>query len=508
DAKLTITTPLATALGNPAQPMHLAGTAAGTSATSALDVTLNVIHYPGELDPGFAAGGVSIAAQNGIAIAHAGGPIGEGAFVGGFLRTEMALNAVPLAFCVDNNGVRSSDPNKCPLGSAPGIGLQSEINGVTSLPNGYAVAGDFTDGGNASGLAAGFTDDAGTHFGRVPTAGILRARGRIAIPGPNNTFLVAGEADGKLLISRFSLGATVKSALVPALDTTFGDAGTGHVIAANVLAMVVTAGTLDNAGRLVLIVMSTAAGFPRSLVRLSPTTGLIDTAFNPQLDPNLEPRAIAVSPQGDIFLSGIVKATEKLYVAKLDTNGAPQTLDSTAGVKADDTTGDILTGGNAIALDAQGRILVSATTNRNPGFHPRLRVVRLLPTGVPDPSFGETMNGIAAIALPALISGTFLATCIDNASCPGNGNCTDAGCSTNCTTDTQCTAPGSQCGNNVCMGVQTEDRSLFVQPDGRIVLVGYASSVFASDFQIAFGPNPLVVNQPRGTAAIVGRFLP
>ncbi|MDB4994101.1 MAG: hypothetical protein JWM74_1533, partial [Myxococcaceae bacterium] len=165
----------------------------------------------------------------------------------------------------------------------------------------------------------------------------------------------------------------------------------------------------------------------------------------------------------------------KLFVTKLNgSNGDPITMASSAEVKASET----VSGGNALLVDGAGRIYVSAMAGSPVA---RLRVLRLLPDGTPDITFGVGENGIAPVDAP----------------------CQSAACTKACASELSCT-PGMTCGSQCNPDTAMEARSLALQPDGRIVLFGYAASYIVGDELACSGS--CSASPPQGDAVVLARF--
>ncbi|MEM6732604.1 MAG: hypothetical protein AAF658_13685, partial [Myxococcota bacterium] len=109
-------------------------------------------------------------------------------------------------------------------------------------------------------------------------------------------------------------------------------------------------------------------------------------------------RGLKVQDDGRVVFSGFAGINPRdVVVGRLDTDGALDT--SFAG---DGALNVSVSGGqdnaSRLALDAQGRILVAIGTDAG-GSSPESALLRVLPTGVPDASFGA--DGVATYSLAA-----------------------------------------------------------------------------------------------------------
>jgi uncharacterized delta-60 repeat protein len=150
---------------------------------------------------------------------------------------------------------------------------------------------------------------------------------------------------------------------------------------------------VDDAGRVLAAAGREAAGAPvllPAVLRFS-ATGIPDTAFAGGIGSTTgEARAIVPLAGGGSIVAGWRGGTtqEAFFVAKLTASGA---LD---GSFSGDGIVDVLGAGaraEAVALDAQGRIVVAGWIPFNTGSETILQavLVRLTAAGVPDPSFGD-----------------------------------------------------------------------------------------------------------------------
>lgn len=125
-------------------------------------------------------------------------------------------------------------------------------------------------------------------------------------------------------------------------------------------------------------VAALAAAPGRSDGEVDPTFGFNGAAVVPRIGPSESPSAMAVAPDGKIVIGGPFTASGgSFFVRRLERDG--------------DLDGSFLTFGYAGALrcllvQPDGRIVV-VWDNQADGAGARVGVIRLLPTGDPDPSF-------------------------------------------------------------------------------------------------------------------------
>jgi uncharacterized delta-60 repeat protein len=211
----------------------------------------------------------------------------------------------------------------------------------------------------------------------------------------NDVNVIAVQADGKIL------AGGVFGALAP---------NGGAAVTRNNIARLETDGRLDQTLAVEGFIMATAVqkdgkiliggemdsilGVPRSNIARLNTDGTLDLVFNPNA--NSDVYAIAVQPDGKILVVGAftsIGGQARNHVARLDpTTGLADSFDP-------NVTGGATSNVYAIAVQADGKILVGGDFD-NVGGQTRKLIVRLDPaTGLPDSSFNPNANGSGASAV-------------------------------------------------------------------------------------------------------------
>jgi hypothetical protein len=340
------------------------------------------------------------------------------------------------------------------------MGARSEDNSVAAIDGGFALAGDYSD--SVDGGAPNIFVGNGNGMRVSPNFPGVTNRARVVVPAGGGSFYVVGESDFHPMVAKFNGALNFD---------TFGTNGVATFPAEQ--ATQVRAAVADAQGNLIVLYQNAAGPrIRRVMVATNPPT--IDPGFLPAPANGVSVRGLAVTSQGDVLVAG-TSAANKLFVAKFNgSDGGPMTMTSTTDVKV----GPGLNGGNGLLVDSTGRIYVSAATTTATA---RLRVLRLLPDGTPDVTFGAGQDGIAAVDAP----------------------CQTAACLTACASELTCT-PGMTCGGQCNPDIAMEGRSLALQPDGHVVLFGYAASSLVGEELACSGS--CSSSPPAGDAVVLARF--
>jgi uncharacterized delta-60 repeat protein len=215
--------------------------------------------------------------------------------------------------------------------------------------------------------------------------------------------VVAGKAATRIAVARFTADG--------ALDTSFGASmptngkailSTGALATTSAEAFAVAVQPAD--GKIVLAGSSTQASHDRTtLVRLLSggaldatfgMGGVVTTPLSPQSD-NDQAQGLALQGDGRIVVAGTVRtnARRDLLVARYTTSGVVDTTFSGDGIVRLDLGADKDEDGYAVALDADGRILVAGSAA--PGASSDFLVARFTSAGALDASFGD--GGVVTI---------------------------------------------------------------------------------------------------------------
>jgi uncharacterized delta-60 repeat protein len=278
----------------------------------------------------------------------------------------------------------------------PGAGAQSADDGYRPDPNGSVDVLAVQPDGKliVGGAFIGFGGpDGGPRLGRVNPDG--RVDGTF-VPNPNGDVrALALLPDGRLYVGGdFSMIAAHPRGRVArlnpdgSLDEAFAEVNPNGAVDAIALqpdGKLIMAGQFDNV----------TGQSRRYLVRLH-ADGVIDNAFNPQLPPDGDGVvSLVLQPDGKLIIGDRFGPGASGHVARLNSDGS-----------ADMTfTVNIVAGASALALQADGKVLVGTTNG----------VSRLNADGSPDTGFdvdvNSDLNGVTALALEAdgsvLIGGDF-----------------------------------------------------------------------------------------------------
>ena len=354
--------------------------------------------------------------------------------------------------------------------------------------------------------------------------------------GSGNDFAnaVALQADGKLVVagSSTSTGGSTRNIVVQrfntdgTLDTSFG-AGTADGSPDGVVSLNLGDGTDDLAKAVAIqadgkiVVAGTSMGSSSNIVlaRLN-ANGTLDSAFGTGVADGTPDgvvavnlgagddvaNALAIQPNGKIVVAGTTTSTtggttsKNIMVARFNGDGTPDTsfgmgtADGTPDGVVSISLGDGSDEANALALQADGRIVVAGTTTST-GSSSNIAVVRLNSDGTLDAGFGAgnadgTPDGVVSVSLGAgddiarsvaiQADGKILVAGITSAA-DNSTNIAVARLLANGTLDASFgagTADGTPDGVvAVSLGAGNDEaNAMALQADGKIVLVGSTTS--------------------------------
>ncbi|MBI5387363.1 MAG: trypsin-like serine protease [Verrucomicrobia bacterium] len=200
-------------------------------------------------------------------------------------------------------------------------------------------------------------------------------------------------------------------------------------------------------------------GFPRNFVARLQDNGAVDGGFNVGIGPDNSVNALALQPNGRVLIGGsfnTVYGVARSGIARLTANGA---IDTSFNPGSGANVGAV----KALALQADGRVLVGGDFISVSSAPNSARVARLLATGAVDSSFASplTAGSVSALAVQAdgkiLIGGSF------RLASAGRTNVNLA----------RLNADGSVDATfNTGAGANDYVSSLLLQPDGRVLVVG------------------------------------
>ena len=212
---------------------------------------------------------------------------------------------------------------------------------------------------------------------------------------PDDSMVVVGDAivgggNTDFAVARYTTGGV--------LDATFGGAGAGKVntdiadridIAKNVV--IEAGGTILVTGT---ITMGTSSALEHTGLARYTAAGVLDTSLGTDGTRSIPDltlgEALAVQGDGRIVLAGhaVVAGDRHFAVMRLDEGGTADSSFGTAGLAtvAFTTQGDF---GRDVAIDAQGRILVSGQSSNLVNAAANFAVARFTTAGVLDASFDE-----------------------------------------------------------------------------------------------------------------------
>lgn len=342
----------------------------------------------GSLDPGFGSGGTVTTASGGQGSANAVLVVGSGkVLAAGTDGDNFGLAVYSSAGTIDSSyggiGTGIATQNLGPTGAAQSMVLRSD--------------GHMWTGGGASGFGlALFGTDGGEGYVRV-TANTYWAYGMTLLP--NDGALLVGEAgNGR---GTCALAAFDKTGV---LIDGFGT----HGIAVSLVGRCDGVVRLDD-GRLVVTANEDATGTNGFGIARFSAGGVLDDSFGTHgvtlafQDTSAFVRGIARQTDGKFVVvgqAGTGLATPKsIVIARFSAEGVLDDGFGDHGVIAIGLTGSpIALGANAVVIDGDGNIIVGGTatgpSNVKDGAGPSVfLIVRLLPSGQPDLSFGDDGAG-------------------------------------------------------------------------------------------------------------------
>jgi uncharacterized delta-60 repeat protein len=308
---------------------------------------------------------------------------------------------------------------------------------------------------------------------------------------------VVVQPDGKILVAGSSSTTSVSDIAVAryhpngSLDTSFDGDGKQTIDFGG--AEWATSMVLQADGKIVLAghTSASANGGDFAVARLNPN-GSLDTTFSGDGKQTIDigsydqANGIAIQPDGKMVLAGyffISGTTSEAAVARLNANGTLDTTFSGDGKQQVNFGGDDRA--TAVALQADGKVLLAgfAFVNNESDFV----VARLNANGTPDTTFsGDGLQTVAwsandlAWAVAVQSDGKILAAGVSAVG--NNRDFAVARLTASGALDPTFSGDGKQ---QVDFGTFDGVRALAVQPDGRIVLAGYADAGNAYDFGVA-----------------------
>jgi uncharacterized delta-60 repeat protein len=331
----------------------------------------------------------------------------------------------------------------------PGTGANNILRAIALQPDGkILIGGNFTT----------YNGVGRNRIARLNADGSLDTTFLNTGTGANSTvYAIAVQADGKVLIGGVFTGynGTARNSIARlnadgSLDTNFLNTGMGANSGS------VNAVALQPDGKILIAgVFTSYNGVGRNRVARLNADGSLDTSFNPGTGANSAVYAVALQPDGKIFIGGFFSSyngTSRDAIARLNADGSVDTTFLNTATAADNGTV------YAIALQADGKVLIAGFFTSN--------IIRLNADGFVDTSFnpGTGANGgLNAIALQAdgkvLIGGVFT-------SYNGTARNRFARLSGNGSLDTNFL--------NTSTGADNDSvNAIALQPDGKILIGGF-----------------------------------
>jgi uncharacterized delta-60 repeat protein len=283
-----------------------------------------------------------------------------------------------------------------------GAGVNLSPFAITLQRDGKFIVGGRHDAGSAALVMVRFNSDGSTDTGFGNNGAVVFSSG---FPFESIKSL-AVQADGKILAgAQWGITAGNTSASVfrfhpdGTMDSTFGTSGRSDILApGGVKAMVVQPdGNILVTGEDVTVQMFVA--------RLLGTNGSLDPSFNgtgiqtipPSAYPWSSGHSIALQQDGKVVVAGIDQnwgVAGQLLVARLNANGSMDNTFGTLGKVAINLATMSYESINAVKVQSDGRIVLAGDESyRNWGGNDKVFVIRLLPSGAYDNSFGT--SGVA-----------------------------------------------------------------------------------------------------------------
>ena len=247
----------------------------------------------------------------------------------------------------------------------------SRARAVLVLPNGKILLAGFfgPEGGNIQVARLNANGTLDTTFG---TGG----KAPVDFGGDDFGFALARQANGRILVAGTSSAAGAVVARLRAngaLDPDFdGDGRVALPLGGSAHAVLV------QPDRRIVVAGSTSANVMMTVTRLN-RNGSLDTTFDGDGTATIDFGSLAdlghdavLQPDGKIVVGGYTQADEKVAVARLNSNGSPDSTFGAAGKATVDF--GVATFGNAVALQPNGRIVVAGQRTGGDDF----AVARLL----------------------------------------------------------------------------------------------------------------------------------
>ncbi|MDX6665333.1 MAG: hypothetical protein QOG68_1539, partial [Solirubrobacteraceae bacterium] len=272
-----------------------------------------------------------------------------------------------------------------------------QLTGMVVQPDGKVVVAGYirlADPVDAEAILARYNAD-GTLDASFGTGGIVRD----AVPAQTSADIeaLARHADGTLLVAGQRDSRFYVARLTPdgALDATFGSGGiaadAGTSTSSIDALLVMPDGSIAAAG-------GAGAGRPL-LVRLS-AAGALQARATPAPGASAVFRALALTAAGEIVAAGTatnIVSTGQVVLARFTAAGATDKTFGDGGTLLDPQ----ITDAHDLAIDAAGRLLVTASFALTPGNYGGSGLIRYSPAGARDARFGfrGTLGGISSYGL-------------------------------------------------------------------------------------------------------------
>ncbi|MGI8412566.1 MAG: delta-60 repeat domain-containing protein [Solirubrobacteraceae bacterium] len=376
------------------------------------------------------------------------------------------------------------------------FGGKDQASHVALTPDGRVVVigvTDATGGGDyavARFTAAGAPDSSFNGSGKttlgtscpVCPAGVSDIGGGVVVL-PDERIVVTGTGNATVDFVTKRLNAN------GSLDTSFGSAGTSVVnFGKNDLA---NAMVRQPDGKLVLVGSTDATGGGDFAIARLNADGTPDTSFGSggkqtiDFGGNDAANGVAIQPDGKIVVLGQGDPSNEMVIARLNTDGSPDTSFGPAGSGGEaaiDFGGP--SSGNAVALQADGKIVVAGSTSAVGSGD--FAVARLGANGALDPSFsddgkrtlGYGAAGEQALGVAIQQNGRIVVMGTGHV----NHDFVVGRLAPDGSSDTSFGIRGTA---GVDFGGDEEDGDVALQPDGKIVLVGDTTVHGTPDFAVA-----------------------
>jgi uncharacterized delta-60 repeat protein len=368
-------------------PVTLSGTATSSGAKAKNMVQLVIVGTPGTLDGAWGTQGVSAglgqgAGQiTGVALQKSGAVV-----VGGFVGNQLGVARYTSAGVLDT-AFGTAGVTLVSVPSTTSRGLPTRQLAVDSNDRLFVGGGFAPSGGSWACFASGGALD--TNFG---TNGFFSG-----LTGYSGTVTTDGQ--GRVLFGGAYQGSTVYRVTSAGVsDTTFGQFMNGYttIEAAGYDSRAVA---VQSTGRIIAVGHNNN---PAGFIGAVADDGKIDGTFaggSGRIDGSNAHgwEAVAVGPMDVIFAAGEEAFTKTVVVAKVTKDGAPDPAFGSAGISTH-AVGDANTDGKATAIAVQkdGKLVIAGSATH--GGRSVMLVLRLLPDGKLDTTFGADQTGIAYLA--------------------------------------------------------------------------------------------------------------